>query len=77
MALLQVVVKSFSTRDIVKEFSACQCFPIREGWAVNSWAAEEKWVEGIAMPDFTARFSIGHDGAFFFLTVVIDFVRRC
>ena len=50
MVLLQVVVKSFA---------------IREGWAVSSWAAEEKWVEGISMPDFTACFGIGRDGVFF------------
>ena len=66
VALLRVVVKSFRTRDIVKEFSACQCSPVQEGWAVSSWAPEGRWIVGIPMPDFTACFSIGHNGAFFF-----------
>ena len=65
MALLQVVVKSFSTRDIIEEVSACQCFAIREGWAVSSWAPEEKWIEGIPMPDFMECFGLRRDGAFF------------
>ena len=65
VALLRVVVKSFSTRDIVKEFSACQCSPVQEGWAVSSWTPEGRWIEGIPMLDFTACFSIGHNGAFF------------
>ena len=45
---------------------------------MSSWAPEEKWVEGIPMPDFTACFSISRDGAFFslFLIVVFDFVCR-
>ena len=79
VALLREVAKSFSTRDLVEEFSACQCFPVRVGWAVSSWVPEEKWVEGIPMPDFTACFSISRNGAFFsfFLIVVFDFVCRC
>ena len=50
MVLLQVVVKSFA---------------IREGWAVSSWAPEEKWIEGIPMPDFMECFGLRRDGAFF------------
>ena len=65
MALLQVVVKSFSTRDIIEEVSACQCFAIREGWTVSSWAPEEKWIEGIPMPDFTECFSLCREDGFF------------
>ena len=67
VALLREVAKSFSTRDLVKEFSACQCFPIQEGWSVTSWVLEEKWIKGIPMPDFMACFSIGRDSMFFLL----------
>ena len=65
VALLRVVTKSFSTRDHVKEFSTCQCFAIREGWVVSSWAPEEKWIEDILMPDFMESFGLHRDGAFF------------
>ena len=51
VALLREVAKSFSTRDLVEEFSACQCFPIQEGWSVTSWVLEEKWIKGIPMRD--------------------------
>jgi hypothetical protein len=66
MAVLRVAVKSFSIRDLIEELSVCQVFPVHEGWAFGSWAAEEKWVEGILMPDFTACFGIGREGALFF-----------
>ena len=75
VALLQVVVKSFSTRDLVEEFSACQCFTVREGWAVSSWAPKEKWIEGIMMPDFTECFGLRRDGACFFYQL-FDFAYR-
>ena len=65
VALLREVTKNFNTRDLVEEFSACQCFPVQEGWSVTSWAPEERWIEGIPMPDFAASFGIGHDGMFF------------
>ena len=64
VALLRLVVKSFSTLDLVEEFSVCLCFAIREGWAVSSWAPEEKWIEGIPMPDFTECFSLCREGIF-------------
>ena len=41
VALLREVAKSFSTQDLIEEFSACQCFPVQESWAVSSWAPEE------------------------------------
>ena len=66
MALLQEVAKSFSTRDLVEEFSAFQCFLVQGVWTVTSWAPEEKWIEGIPMPDFTTCFSFGRDGTFFY-----------
>ena len=59
VALLRVVVKSFSTGD-----HGVLSRP--GGRAVSSWAAEEKWVKGIPMPDFTACFGIGRDGVCFF-----------
>jgi hypothetical protein len=31
VALLREVAKVFSIRDLVKEYSACQCFPLQEG----------------------------------------------
>ena len=65
VALLQEVAKVFSIRDLVEEYSACQVFPVREVWVVSSWAAEEKWVEGIPMPDFMESFGLHRDGAFF------------
>jgi hypothetical protein len=67
VVLLQVVVKNFSTRDLVEEFSACQCFAIREGWVVSSWAPEEKWIEGIPMPDLTECFGLRREGSFFLI----------
>ena len=65
VALLRLVVKSFSTRDLIEEFAACQCFAVQEGWTVNSWAPEERWIEGIPMPDFTECFSLRREGNFF------------
>jgi hypothetical protein len=67
MALLREVTKNFSTRNLVEEFSACQCFTIREGWAISSWAPEEKWIEGIPMPDFIECFGLHREGTLFFL----------
>ena len=64
VALLRLVVKSFSTWNLFEEFSACQCFALREGWAVSSWAPEEKWIEGIPMPDFTECFGLRREGVF-------------
>ena len=70
VALLRVVVKSFSTRDLVEEFSACHVFPVREGWAVSSWVPEEKWIEGIPMPDFTECFGLHRKGALLFFLLI-------
>jgi len=72
VALLRVVVKSFSTWDLIEQFSACQCFAIREWWSVSSWAPDEKWIEGISMPDFTKCFGLRREGVFF-LSVVFAF----
>ena len=73
VALLREVTKNFSTRDLVEEFSACQCFPVQEGWPMTSWAPEERWIEGIPMLDFTACISIGRDGVFFWVYSMLQY----
>ena len=65
VALLREVAKAFSTRDVVKEYSVCQCFPVQGGWSVASWADEDKWIKGIPMPNFATSFGIGRNGTFF------------
>ena len=76
VALLREVAKSFSSRDLVEEFSAFQCFLVQEGWTVTSWAPEEKWIEGIPMPDFTECFDLRRGGAIFFKSAVFAFVLQ-
>jgi len=43
IAMLREVSKVFGAHDIIEEYVACKCFPVREGWSISSWAAEEKW----------------------------------
>ena len=62
IAMLREVSKLFSTRDIVEEYVACKCFPVREGWSITSWAGREKCVGGLPMPDFSTSFGITKDG---------------
>ena len=66
IAMLREVSKVFETRDIVEEYVACKCFPVRKGWSISSWAAEEKWVGGLPMPNFSTSFGITKDGELFF-----------
>ena len=35
-ALLQKLSKTFGTRDLIEEFVACSCFPVRAGWTISS-----------------------------------------
>jgi hypothetical protein len=35
-ALLRKLSKTFSTRDLIEEFVACSCFPVRAGWMISS-----------------------------------------
>ena len=56
IAMLREVSKVFRTRDIVEEYIACKCFPIREGWSVSSWAGKERRIGGLPMPNFSTCF---------------------
>ena len=62
VAMFWEVSKLFSTRDIVKEYVACKCFPIREVWSITSWAGREKRVGGLPMPNFSTSFGITKEG---------------
>ena len=58
LALLRKLSKTFGTHDIIEEFVACDCFPVRAGWTISSWLAEDRWIEGIPVPDFVAAFNL-------------------
>ena len=82
VAMLREVSKLFSTRDIVEEYVACKCFPVREGWSITSWAGREKCVGGLPMPDFSTSFQITKEGKplalpSFFLISPSHILRRC
>jgi len=62
VAMLCEVSRLFSTRDIVEEYVACKCFPIREGWSITLWAGREKRVGGLLMPNFSTSFEITNEG---------------
>ena len=62
LTMLREVSKLFSTRDIVEEYVACKCFPIRDGWSITSWAGKEKCLGGLPMPNFSTSFGITKDG---------------
>jgi len=64
LALLRKLSKTFSTRDLVEEFVACGCFPVKAGWSVSSWLAEDRWIEGIPVPDFATVFNLRSDREF-------------
>ena len=68
LALLQKLSKTFSTHDIIEEFIACGCFPVRDGWDISSWLAEDRWIEGIPVPDFATVFSLRTDREFSYLS---------
>jgi len=68
LALLWKLSKTFSTRDIIEEFVACSCFPVRAGWDISSWLAEDRWIEGIPVPDFATVFSLPTDREFLYLS---------
>ena len=60
--MLREVSMLFSTRDIVEEYVACKCFPVREGWSITLWVGKEKRVGGLPMPNFSTSFGITKDG---------------
>ena len=67
LALLRKLSKTFSTRDLIKEFVTCGCFPVRAGWAISSWLAEDRWIEGTPVLDFVTIFNLRADHKFLFL----------
>ena len=58
LSVLWEVSKAFSMRDITEEYVACGCFPVKAGWTIPSWLPEEKWVNGIPVPDFAEAFQL-------------------
>ena len=66
-ALLRKLSKTFSTRDLIEEFVMCGCFPFRAGWMISSWLTEDRWIEGIPLPDFLSTFNLRADREFSFL----------
>ena len=68
LSLLRKLSKTFRTRDIIEEFVACGCFPARAGWDISSWLAEDRWIEGIPVPDFATVFSLRTDCEFLYLS---------
>ena len=66
-ALLRKLSKTFSTRDLIEEFVACNCFPVWAGWMISSWLTEDRWIEGIPLPDFVSTFNLRADHEFSFL----------
>ena len=68
LALLRKLSKTFSTRDIIEEFVSCGCFPVRVGWDISSRLAEDRWIEGIPVPDFATVFSLRTDREFLYLS---------
>ena len=67
LSILREVSKTLGMRDITEEFVTCGCFPVREGWAVTSWASEEKEAYGLPMPDFGTIFGLRKESKFFFV----------
>jgi len=67
MTVLREVSKVLSMRDIIEEFVACGCFPLREGWTISSWAPLEREVYGLPMPNFSEVFGLRQERKFFFL----------
>jgi hypothetical protein len=56
--VLQEVSKVFGPRDLTEEFVAYGCFPVRGGWSVSAWALEEKWADGVPVPNFAEAFQL-------------------
>jgi len=65
LSILREVSKVLVMRDIMEKFVACRCFPMREGWAVSTWAAADKEVYGLPMPNFTEVFKLWKERKFF------------
>jgi hypothetical protein len=72
LALLRKLSETFGTWDLIEEFIACGCFPIRAGWTISSWLTEDRWIEGISIPDFVTIFSLRADREFSFLVSIFE-----
>jgi len=72
LAMLYKVSKTFGTRDIIEEFVACDCFPVKARWSVYGWSAEDRWIEGIPVPNFVSTFNVRHDRKLLPLVVLRD-----
>lgn len=57
-----VLAKEYSTRDLVEEYCAVQCFPVRRGWDIGHWAESRG---AILVPDFGKCFGFSATGALF------------
>ena len=66
LGIFRGVSKVLSMRDIIEEFVACSCFPVRENWTVSSWAPSEKEFYGLPMPNFSEVFGLQKEHEFFF-----------
>ena len=66
-ALLRKLLKTFGTRDLIEEFVACGCFPVRASWTISSWMTKDRWIEGTPLPDFVSIFNLQADREFSFL----------
>ena len=44
-----------------------QLLPSQGGWTISSWLTEDRWIEGIPLPDFVSSFNLRADREFSFL----------
>lgn len=58
-SIFRVVSKKYGTCDLVEEFIACNCWPVRASWEVTTWKDDE---DGIPMPDFAQSFGLTKEG---------------
>lgn len=58
VAMLRSVSKVFSTRDLMEEYVACCCFPLKVSWTVSQWLPKERWVGDIPVPNFATSFKL-------------------
>ncbi|RLN12182.1 hypothetical protein C2845_PM09G05400 [Panicum miliaceum] len=64
VSVLHEISKVFGTRDLVEEYVAYKCWPLRAGWAITDWAED---VGGLPMPDFEKSFGLSKEGELFCL----------
>ena len=49
------LAKVYATRDLVEEFCGARIFPVRAGWAINSWS---DFAAAIKLSDFAKSFGL-------------------